>query len=101
MIYLRKGACYDSQTDPLDAPLASQVVFYAVHVLQLQINTFAPGRIRGFSEEKKMPKRTWLWAGISPLLYGLRTWSKRQKTWKSSSLHLKKLFCLGLRVFCE
>jgi len=53
MIYLRKGACYDSQTDPLDAPLASQVVFYAVHVLQLQINTFAPGRIRGFSEEKK------------------------------------------------
>jgi len=30
--------------------------------------------------EKKTPKRTWLCAGISPLLYGLRTRSKRQKT---------------------
>jgi len=29
---------------------------------------------------KKTPKRTWLCAGISPLLYGLQTWSKRQKT---------------------
>jgi len=28
---------------------------------------------------KKTPKRAWLFAGISPLLYGLRTWSKRQK----------------------
>jgi len=27
-----------------------------------------------------MPKRMWLCVGISPLLYGLRTWSKRQKT---------------------
>jgi len=32
--------------------------------------------------QKKMPKRTWLCAGISPLLYGLRTWSMRQKTWQ-------------------
>jgi len=30
--------------------------------------------------EKKQPKRTWLCAGIFPLLYRLRTWSKRQKT---------------------
>jgi len=29
---------------------------------------------------KKMLKRMWLCAGISPLLYGLRAWSKRQKT---------------------
>ena len=29
---------------------------------------------------KKTPKRTWLCAGISPLLFGLWTWSKRQKT---------------------
>jgi len=29
---------------------------------------------------KKTPKRTWLCAGISLLLYGLRTWSKHQKT---------------------
>jgi len=31
---------------------------------------------------KKTPKRTWLGAGISPFLYGLRTWSKRQKMWQ-------------------
>jgi len=30
--------------------------------------------------KKKMPKHTWLCTGISPLLYGLRTWSKCQKT---------------------
>jgi len=29
---------------------------------------------------KKTSKRTWLCMGISPLLYGLRIWSKRQKT---------------------
>jgi len=27
---------------------------------------------------KKTPKRTWLCAGISPLQFGLRTWSKHQ-----------------------
>jgi len=31
---------------------------------------------------KKTPKRTWLCARISPLLYGLWAWSKRQKTWQ-------------------
>jgi len=30
--------------------------------------------------KKKQLDRTWLCAGISPLLYGLRTWSKCQKT---------------------
>jgi len=29
---------------------------------------------------KKTPKRMWLCMGMSPLLYGLRTWSKHQKT---------------------
>jgi len=29
---------------------------------------------------KKTPKHMWLCAGISPLLFGLRTWSKHQKT---------------------
>jgi len=29
--------------------------------------------------KKKTPKRTLLCAVISPLLYGLQTWSKRQK----------------------
>jgi len=36
-----------------------------------------PAAFRDFS--KKTPKSTWLCAGISPLLYRLRTWSKRQK----------------------
>jgi len=29
---------------------------------------------------EKTPKRTWLCAGVTPLLYGLRTWLKCQKT---------------------
>jgi len=41
------------------------------------VNSLASGCFRGFSE--KMPKRTWLCTGISPFLFGLRTWSKRQK----------------------
>jgi len=37
----------------------------------------------GFGDfRKKTPKCTWLCAGISPLLYGVRTWSKRQTTWQ-------------------
>jgi len=44
---------------------------------------------------KKMTKRTWLCAGISPLLYGLQTWSKCQRHGKSSSLQSKKFLCLG------
>jgi len=39
-------------------------------------NTVASGCFWGFS--KKIPKRTWLCTVISPLLFGLRTWSKRQ-----------------------
>ena len=55
--------------------------------------TLASGWIRGFSG-KKTPKRTWLCAGISPLLFGLRTWSSVKRRGKSSSLHLKKNFLL-------
>ena len=51
---------------------------------------------------KKTPKRTWLCAGISPLLYGLRTWSKRQKTQQVFKVCTrKKSFASGVRVFCE
>jgi len=32
--------------------------------------------------QKKTLKRTWLCAGISPLLFRLQTWSKRQKMWQ-------------------
>jgi len=45
----------------------------------LVLNTLASGCFRGFLE-KKLPKCTWLCTGISPLLCGLRTWLKRQKT---------------------
>jgi len=44
---------------------------------------------------KKTPNRTWLYTGLSPFLFELQTWCK------SSSLHSKKNFCLGVRVFCE
>ena len=47
--------------------------------LVLVFNTLAPGWIRVFSE-KKTPKWTWFCAGITGFLYGLWTWSKRQKT---------------------
>jgi len=36
----------------------------------------------GDFQKIKTPKRTWLCVGISLLLYGLRTWSKRQNTWQ-------------------
>jgi len=39
-----------------------------------------PGGFGDFWE--KTPKRTRLCVGISPLLFGLRTWSKPQKTWQ-------------------
>jgi len=45
--------------------------------------------------------RTWLCAGISPLLYELQTWSKHQKMRKACSLLSKKFFGWGVRVFCQ
>ena len=36
------------------------------------VNTLTSARFRGFSE-KKLPKRTWLCAGISPVRYALQT----------------------------
>jgi len=42
----------------------------------------------------------WLCVGISPLWFGLQTWSKCQKTHsKSCSLHLKKKFLVGVFFF--
>jgi len=32
--------------------------------------------------QKKTTKRTWLCVGVSPLLFRLQTWSKRQKMWQ-------------------
>ena len=64
-------------------------------------NTLVSGCFRRFSE-KKTPKRTWLCTEISPLLFGLRTWSKCQKTWQVFLSALKKIFfAWGVRVFCE
>jgi len=49
---------------------------------------------------KKTPTRTWLCARISPLLFGLRTWSKRQKTRQVFSFAPEKhFFAWGLRFF--
>jgi len=44
-----------------------------------KINTLMSGLIQAV--RKKQLFRMWLCAGISPLLYGLQTWLKHQKTW--------------------
>jgi len=64
-------------------------------------NTLALARVWGFSG-KKTPKCTWRCAGISPLWFGLRTWSKHQKMRQVflSALE-KKCFAVGVRVVCE
>jgi len=49
---------------------------------------------------KKSPKRTWLCAGISPLLFDGPGRSVR-RCGKSPSLNSKKFFPSGVRVFCE
>jgi len=46
--------------------------------LQLNLTLWHLAAFEDF--HKKTPKRTWLCAGISLLLQGLRTWSKHQKT---------------------
>jgi len=43
--------------------------------VRLWLTLWRPAAFGDFRE--KTPKRTWLCAWISPLLYGLRTWSKR------------------------
>jgi len=51
---------------------------------------------------KKQLIRTWLFAGISPPLHGLRTWSKRQKTQQVLWFALKKqFFAWGCGFFCQ
>jgi len=74
---------------------AFRVAAFSVEI----VNTLASGCFRGFSE-KKLPKRMWLCAGISPLLFGLWTWSKGQKTrqvfWSALE---KKFFAWEMRVF--
>jgi len=44
----------------------------------MMLTLWHPGGFQDF--RKKTPNCKWLCAGISLLLYGLRTWSKRQKT---------------------
>jgi len=51
-----------------------------LHISDPNFNTLISGLIQAV--HKKQLDRTWLCAGISPLLYGLRTWLKYQKTWQ-------------------
>jgi len=62
------------------------------------LNTLTSGLIQAV--HKKQQDCMWLWVGISLLLYRLRTWSKCQKTWQTCSLHSKKIFAWGVRIFC-
>jgi len=54
------------------------VNFFVGLARTLRLTLWHPGAFEDF--RKKTPKRTWLCAWISLLLYGLRTWSKHQKT---------------------
>jgi len=64
------------------------------------INTLVSARIRGFSKRKHLNARgfarEYLWSGM---LY--RPGKSLKRCGKSSSLHSKKTFCLGVRFFCE
>jgi len=75
----------------------SKEFIFIVTILTLWL----PGGFKDF--HKKTPKFTCLCTGISPLLFGLRTWSKCQKN--AASLLVctqnKKIFCLGGGFFCE
>jgi len=60
-------------------------------------NSLSSGCFRGFSKKKAL-KRTWLCARISPLLFGLRTWSKCQKMRQVFQSALgKNFFACGVR----
>jgi len=70
-----------------DVTLFDQKMTALEHAITVQRSIAITSEIRHFGTRvdsgifwKKTPKRTWLCAGISPLLYGLRTWSKPQKT---------------------
>jgi len=66
------------------------------------LNTLTSGLIQKKQTAKKQLIRTWLCTGISPLLYGLWTWSKCQKTRQVLQFALeKRFFGWGMQVFCE
>jgi len=66
----------------------------------IESNSLASGCFRGFSEKKHLNARgfarEFLWSGM---LY--RPGKSIKRRGKSSILHSKKIFCLGVAVFCE
>jgi len=63
-------------------------------------STLAPGWFRGFLGKKRLNVRGFAWEYIRSCSgYGPGRSLKRRG--KSSSLHSKKIFCLGVRFFCE
>jgi len=66
----------------------------------LSFNTLASSRIQGFSEKKHLNARGFAREFLqSSMLY--RPGENLKHLGKSSSPHSKKIFCLGMRVFCE
>jgi len=55
------------------------ILDYMCCLLWVSINTLTPGLIQVVRKKNQLD-RTWLCAGISPVLYRLRTWLKCQKT---------------------
>jgi len=68
--------------------------------ISFQLNNLASGCFQGFSGKKHLNARSFAREFLrSSMLYRLGKSLKRRG--KSSSLHSKKNFCLGVRVFCE
>jgi len=81
---------------------SSYSLFFIIPLLlhKFSINSLASARIWGFLEKKRLNARGFAWEFLrSGILY--RPGKSPKRRGKSSSLHSKKIFCLGVWVFCE
>jgi len=64
------------------------------------LTLWRPAAFGDFQKKKRLNARGFVWEFLqSGMLYRPSKSLKRRD--KSSSLHSKKIFCLGVRVFCE
>jgi len=75
-------------------------LIHETDILSGFLNTLASGCFRGFSGKKRLNAHGFTWEFIrSGMLY--RPGKSLKRRGKSSSLHSKKIFCLGVRLFFE
>jgi len=92
-----KKIMFHTSSKPLQYSLKIVQYHYLSSFTEI-LNTLASAKIQGFSE-KKTPKHTWLCAGIALVQYALQTRQSLKRRGKSSSLHSKKNFLLGVCRF--